>query len=98
MGGGGTVKKKIEYIMKEFDFNKVHRHMNNTRWVWALSGSVPSLGQIKSTAKGLLKDVCKEKGFCRISTGGFYAEKTKQKILSLSFIVAEIDTSDIEDI
>ena len=90
-------KKAIKEIMKEFDFEKVHKTMTFLDWTWGWDGKVPSLAEIKSHAKEKLKRVCREsngQGRFGISSGGFLGEivSHESKILRLSFVLSDWDT------
>jgi hypothetical protein len=93
---------RIEDIMNNFDFKKVHSVMVLMNWQWYSSISktgVPALREIKKTAKRLLNDalICSRENKnvdIEISTGGFkarYAFSTDS--LHLYFIISDWDDS-----
>lgn len=65
-----TEQKKIESIMEDFDFNRVHDVMYYLDWQWAQTG-VPTVDEIKKEARRLLEEAVKEKTY--IATGGLRA-------------------------
>ena len=70
------MKKLIEKILKDFNFEKVHKAMQVTNWGWVNSeGKVPSIGRLVLRAEELLQDVSKMDIGCSIGTGGFVATK-----------------------
>ena len=88
------MKEKIEQIMENFDFEKVHKAMValELEWYFGLDGSrIPSVEELKKKAGELLSNVddliC---GDYAVSSfyGGFEA-KYDDGCLSLSFIVEE---------
>lgn len=86
-------QSQVDYIMENFDFEKVHRVMVALDWKWL--GLIPTLEQIKSQARELMMefviaptDVDGEQ-FVSIGRGGFVARLsgTDYGILSLEFVV-----------
>lgn len=74
------IVKKINDVLENFDFKKVHEYMTETNWTWATSktsSKIPSRIEIQKTAKFALVDAYNEMkhhgklGYC--STGGFHA-------------------------
>ena len=82
-------KKAIKKILKNFDFGKVHRVMENLNWYWndTKDGGVPTVEDLKSQAKDLLKKVT-EGNYKVISSGGFEAEY-RDEVLTLKFVLEE---------
>lgn len=81
-------KKLVKTILKNFDFEKVHIVMTALNWGWHdTNGEVPSVPEMKTLAKKLLKEVLEtDNRLC--ATGGF--EATYQNgILELKFVVSE---------
>lgn len=65
-------RAKIEDILKNFDFEKVHDVMEKLDWKWAMSRyGVPTIDEMKHEAKRLLEASATEKT-C-VATGGFKA-------------------------
>lgn len=97
-------KKHIKYILKNFDFKRTQRTMELLNWSWVLKNkdksdfeaNIPSIKQLKATAKNLLKRASKEKNGFVISTGGFWAYKHKD-FLELKFVVTDMDSSWMEE-
>ena len=64
------IKRKIkDEIFETIDFEKIHNHMVNVEWVWASSGGVPTIQEIKKTLEKLIYETIDKK--TTISTGGF---------------------------
>lgn len=91
-------QRRINCIMRNFDFNKVHRVMQTLGWHWITYNKgqeVPSIDIIKKEAKRLLVDAVTEKE--TIATGGFRAtyekgtEEDPEPFLSLEFIVEDCE-------
>lgn len=87
--------KKTKKILKNFDFEKVHEVMNHLNWVWYNNEEykVPSVKELKRTAKELIKEIKKADVDC-ISTGGFEVRKDED-IITLQFV---LESSDVEGI
>ena len=86
-----TIKKEkhIQYIIDDFDFEKINKIMVALDWKWYDNGKfyIPTENDLKKCARRLLSDVCLYD--CDImSTGGFCA-KRKDDYLRLEFIVEE---------
>ena len=91
-----TQKMKIQNIMEDFDFQKVHNVMEQLDWKWtSTKPGVPTIDEMKCEAKRLLIDACIEKT-C-IATGGFRAvyEECSQgdpdPYIGLEFIIEECE-------
>ena len=89
-------KMKIQNIMEDFDFQKVHNVMEQLDWKWGLTKpGIPTIDEMKCEAKRLLIDACIEKT-C-IATGGFRAvyEECSQgdpdPYIGLEFIIEECE-------
>lgn len=75
-------QKGIDEVLKEFDFERVHKVMTLLEWKWCVPGRVtteiPTLEYIKDRAKEILQHAAEEavssKDEYYISTGGFRAE------------------------
>jgi hypothetical protein len=51
---------KIDEIMDEFNFHKVHDLMDHLDWKWfGAEGGTPTPGEIRRTARNLLQDLCR---------------------------------------
>lgn len=65
-------------IMERFNFEEVLEHMEATDWRWHTDGDmkIPTIDELKSTARSLLsKAIWNEKHVSMIATGGFVAWK-----------------------
>lgn len=91
-------KRRINCIMRNFDFNRVHKVMECLDWHWATYNkgqTVPEVEDLKKEAKRLLIDAVTEKE--TIATGGFKAtyekgtEDDPEPYLSLEFIVEDCE-------
>ena len=89
-------KMKIQNIMEDFDFKKVHNVLEQLDWKWtSTKPGVPTIDEMKCEAKRLLIDACIEKT-C-IATGGFRAvyEECSQgdpdPYIGLEFIIEECE-------
>ena len=91
-------KRRINCIMRNFDFNRVHDVMECLDWHWATYNkgqTVPEVEDLKKEAKRLLIDAVTEKE--TIATGGFRAtyekgtEDDPEPYLSLEFIVEDCE-------
>ena len=89
-------QKKIEFIMRHFDFAKVHDVMKQLGWRWIGAGGdgVPSIERLKEEARRLLVDACFEKTV--IATGGFKAtyeatpeDPDENEYVKLEFVVVD---------
>lgn len=79
-------EKKIDYILKHFDFKRVHKAMDALGWTyWDSNDSTPSIRHLRKVAKGLLEKV-KDDNYN--GTGGFWA-RADGEILELSFSIDE---------
>lgn len=97
-----TQKMKIQNIMEDFDFQKVHNVMKQLDWRWASTKhGVPTIDEMKYEAKRLLIDACVERT-C-VATGGFRAvyEECSQgdpdPYVGLEFILEECEGFADED-
>lgn len=79
--------KKTKKILKNFDFEKVHEVMNHLNWVWYNENErkVPTVKELKKTAKELIKEI-KKLDVDVISTGGFEVRKDEDAII-LQFVL-----------
>jgi hypothetical protein len=92
---------EIDYIIDKFNFERVHVAMTAVDWKWAKQNlvptEVPSIARLKETAYRILKIAFKEK--TTVTTGGLQAvyhppEETLDVILSLSFVLDEVNSVD----
>ena len=61
----------IERILRDFDFTKVHKVMENLEWTYRGNEYSPTIGELYQTAEYVLREACIKKA--TISTGGFRA-------------------------
>ena len=80
----------IDEILDEFDFEKVHRVMQALNWKWHGSPDVPSIADLRRTARSLLKQVVEVPNLSRTATGGFVAYM-ECGVLGLRFEVASFE-------
>ena len=92
----------IEDILDHFDFEKVRKAMVALDWKWASVGDVPSIADMRKTARTLLR-YCEEyvgdDAYYYTATGGFWAcvrqyPGDAKKYFSLKFVVSEWDNYD----
>ena len=97
-------RAKIEDIMENFNFDKVHKIMTMLDWKWAMTANgVPSMDELRAEAKRLLIDAAVERT-C-VATGGFRAvyesDGSDDPYIGLEFIVEEcegfVDDEDDDD-
>lgn len=77
--GKEQLEKKIERILKDFDFEKVHEVMKYLNWKWYLfeidDMGIPYIRNLKNVAERLLRSaVSSPTEYGRSATGGFVAE------------------------
>ena len=92
-----TQRMKVQDIMEDFNFHKVHDVMKQLDWKWALSDScrTPTIDEMKREAERLLINACTER-IC-VATGGFRAvyeecgQGDPDPYISLEFIVEECE-------
>ena len=92
-----TERMKIQDILEDFNFQKVHDVMKQLDWKWAMTKyGVPTLDELKSEAKRLLIDACVE--HTCVATGGFRAVYEAEEspddpepYIGLEFIIEECE-------
>ena len=92
-----TERMKIQDILEDFNFQKVHDVMEQLDWKWAMTKyGVPTLDELKSEAKRLLIDACVE--HTCVATGGFRAvyeagetPDDPETYIALEFIIEECE-------
>jgi hypothetical protein len=83
-------EQKIAEIMREFDFQRVHRTMTALGWTYLNEPTVPTVDRLRRTAKDLLRELGKDT--VQTSTGGFtaYIENVEgNDRIGLQFVVTE---------
>jgi len=63
----------IKKIIEDFNFEKVHKAMVATNWIW--SNGVPTISELVVRATKLLKEASKMSPESSVGTGGFIATK-----------------------
>ena len=81
----------IDYIIDNFNFKKVKKHMEENKWTWGFANTVPTINQLKSTAFDLLMQIKDEESDHWVSTGGFTAMKGFDS-LRLMFSIDDVDS------
>ena len=88
------MKPKINAILRDFDFEKVHRVMMLLNWQWS-QGRVPTVAEIRKVATMLLRDLVRNKNITGTGTGGFWADRRYdedgEKRITLSFVVEDAE-------
>ena len=97
------MQKHITYILSKFNFERVYIAMTALDWKWRDGGvlAVPSIPQLKQTAKRLLETAAIEK--TTACSGGFQAKycppekdpvlgTEEEEMLVLSFVLTETDS------
>lgn len=95
-----STERKIQYILKNFDFKKVHKIMCSLHWGWGTTTGdmkIPSATVIKLTAKRLLFDIVhSDWDVTSVGTGGLVARKYRDELkelhLELAFEVVSCDS------
>ena len=88
-----TTDKKINLIIKNFEWGKVQQAMKALNWTWWNSQGIPTIDQLSTAGEKLLHGVVDEK-LQIVSTGGFVATRRvvdKEIFLELYFSVASWD-------
>lgn len=63
---------KIDEVLRDFDFDKVHKAMVAVEWKWSVCGpAVPTREQLVAQARELLESAVRDNGMWR--TGGLSA-------------------------
>lgn len=97
-----TELAKIEDIIRDFNFEKVHKVMEMFDWKWAMTKyGVPTIEELKGEARRLLVDAAVEE--TQVATGGFRAVYEKSgpsdtdPFISLEFILEECEGFEGDD-
>lgn len=99
------MKDQIDYIMDNFNFERVHVAMTALDWTWVdysdmSKSSVPTVPMLRKAARRLLTSAAD--GQITTASGGFYArycppEGEDEAMLVLSFVLAECDSEYYDD-
>ena len=87
-------RDKIDDVMDNFNFERIHKLMVALDWCWSHVGGVPELPDIKKWARQCLKDSIKT-GTC--NTGGFEASYLECHF-DLKFVVGSWDTYYLDEV
>ena len=91
---------KINYVMDQFDFERVHKAMEALDWKTYSSidneCNIPNVFQLRQNARALLRQIMKE-GIYGLATGGFYATYNNEGVLELSFCIDKVNTLDLDE-
>lgn len=86
---------KIEEVIENFDFVKVHKVMESLNWTWANNkkskNKIPSIKRMKKRVRELYEDCKKGKVDC-CSSGGYEVSIWKEdgeEIINVKFILEE---------
>jgi hypothetical protein len=82
-----AIETQIEEIMDEFDFGLCHKAFVDNRWTYSRDTEPPSLGELRKTARRLLRDCARTPGGNTLLSGRFEArtiEDTEEKWLRMS--------------
>ena len=80
----------VSGLLANLDFDMIVKVMNAVDWTWGTPAQVPSLAQLKETARRLLLEML-ESGYREHSTGGFEAWQDG-KHFGIRFVVADSGT------
>lgn len=83
------MRELIEDITDEFDFEKVHRTMKALNWTWHDTDGVPTIGDLRRTARALLQELLTH-SYHGTGTGGLYAYK-EDGLVGLRFVVTHYE-------
>lgn len=88
-------QSRIDEVMDNFDFDRVHEVMTAIDWQWQDKG-VPEKSELRATARKLMNDVIKMVGEggeveYLYGSGGFEATAYSTGYLNLRFVVADWD-------
>ena len=74
-----AIEEQIEQIMDEFDFGPVHNIFEQNGWSYYDSDGVPTLGQLRKTARQVLRDAARRSrnGVTIAGNGRFTAVMTE---------------------
>jgi hypothetical protein len=80
---------QIDYVINNFDFNKVHQVMVMLGWEWGGINRTPTVGELQEMAEKCLREAYE--GNTNISCGGFIASYSKRdRGFMLCFTVDEV--------
>ena len=86
-----TSREKIDLVLDNFNFEKVHKVMVAMDWEWFSCDGVPEICDLRIKARQLLLGLKED---YELATGGFYAKK-KDGDYSLSFRIDDINSYEL---
>lgn len=102
-------ENKLEEIIDNFDFDRVHKVMEFLNWNWVSCDGVPTIGKLVTTVqkefRRAFEEVLQSKEGLKMSTGGFQwyigyhpeHKEIKNKLeLELKFILAQQNDNSFE--
>lgn len=82
-----TKQEMIDYVLDNFDFERVHKAMVALDWHWASVGDVPEIYDLRVKSRELLHDVLRKEQYL-VGTGGLYATYDREyDMLGLRFCI-----------
>lgn len=93
------IRDSIDEIIENFNFDKVHMAMTMLDWKWAGENgdAVPSMKELKDTARRLLTEAYKDGvepdyAYNVVATGGFEAYIYDNNAMELKFVLDNFET------
>ena len=83
-------QEMIEAVLADFDFASVLRCMDLLGLRLGDNRSLPTIDELRSTARSMLESAARSKGAV-CATGGFHAQRLGPDVLSLLFYVVRVD-------
>jgi hypothetical protein len=80
-------EEQVAEVLSAFDFDRVHRVMEDLDWTWASLARTPTRAEIVSEAERLLRELEGKPGVH--GSGGLRASLKEDGTLSLKFILCE---------
>jgi hypothetical protein len=71
-------EQQVAEVLSRFKFERVLQHMHHMNWTWGGRGRVPTLEELRDTARYLFVSLVNQRSeepVLRHSTGGFVAER-----------------------
>ena len=85
----------VDDILEKFDFEKVHAYMVLTGWEWGTPMHIPSVSELKHTARRLVTELMESPNSRFVSCGGFtveYHDYDEEPEITLSFEIEDSST------
>lgn len=97
-----TIRKTIDEVLDNFDFERVEKTMQTLNWTWGAGATaeVPDIARLRTQARSLLQDCIEHRpkdreDYWEASTGGFTAKSVtyddEDFRISLVFELASYD-------